>query len=98
MLFRSRFLNRIKLLKHLKIDPVKETLFTSDSQSAKEIIKYLNNLEGVEGFIYKNYSPEGTRGQTYSRKYFTGDNSKRIDAIREKIEEWKKSNLINEQE
>jgi len=87
-----------KLLKHLKIDPVEETLFTSDSQNAKEIIKYLNNLEGVEGFIYKNYSPEGTKGQTYSRKYFTGDNSKRIDAIREKIEEWKKSNLINEQE
>lgn len=87
-----------KLLKHLKIDPVEETLFTSDSQNAREIIKYLNNLEGVEGFVYKNYSPEGTKGQTYSRKYFTGDNSKRIDAIREKIEEWKKSNLISEQE
>jgi len=87
-----------KLLKYLKIDPVEETLFTSDSQNAKEIIKYLNNLEGVERFIYKNYSPEGTRGQTYSRKYFTGDNSKRIDAIRKKIEEWEKSNLINEQE
>jgi len=87
-----------KLLKHLKIDPVEETLFTSNSQSAKEIIKYLNNLEGVEGFIYKNYSPEGTKGQAYSRKYFTGDNSKRIDATREKIEEWKKSNLINEEE
>ena len=87
-----------KLLKYLKIDPVEETLFTSNSQNAKEIIKYLNNLEGVERFIYKNYSPEGTRGQTYSRKYFTGDNSKRIDAIRKKIEEWEKSNLINEQE
>ncbi|MBU4579477.1 DNA adenine methylase [Patescibacteria group bacterium] len=87
-----------KLLKHLKINPVEETLFISDSQSAKEIIKYLNNLEGVEGFIYKNYSPEGTQGQTNPRKYFTGDNAKRIDAIREKIEEWKKSNLLNEQE
>ena len=87
-----------KLLKYLKINPVEETLFTSDSQNANEIIKHLNNLEGVEGFIYKNYSPEGTRGQTYFRKYFTGDNSTRIDAIREKIEEWGKSNLINEQE
>jgi len=87
-----------KLLKYLKIDSVEETLFTSDSQNAKEIIKYLNNLEGVDGFIYKNYSPEGTQGQSYSRKYFTGENSKKIDAIREKIEEWKKSNLINEQE
>lgn len=88
----------VKLLKHLKINPIEETLFTSESQNAKEIIKYLNNLEGVEGFIYKNYSPEGTQEQTYSRKYFTGENAKRIDAIREKIEEWKKSNLINEQE
>ena len=87
-----------KLLKHLKIDPVEETLFTSDSQNAKEVIKYLNELEGHEGFIYKNYSPEGTKSQTYVRKYFTGDNAKRIDAIREKIEEWKKANLINEQE
>ncbi len=87
-----------KLLKHLKIDPVEETLFTSDSQNAKEIIKYLNNLEEIEGFIYKNYSPEGTRGQTYVRKYFTGDNAQKIDAIREKIEEWKKLNLINEHE
>lgn len=87
-----------KLLKHLKINPAEETLFTSDSQNAKEVIKYLNELDGEEGFIYKNYSPEGTRGQTYVRKYFTGDNAKRIDAIREKIEEWKKANLINEQE
>jgi adenine-specific DNA-methyltransferase len=87
-----------KLLKHLKIDPVEETLFTSDSQNAKEIIKYLNNLEGSEGFIYKNYSPEGTKGQPYIRKYFTGVNSKKIDLIREKIETWKKSNLINRQE
>jgi len=88
----------VKLLKHLKIDPVEESLFTSDNQSAKDIVKYLNNLEGIEGFIYKAYSPEGTQGQTYVRKYFTGDNAKRIDAIREKIEEWKKLNLLDEQE
>ena len=88
----------IKLLKHLKINPVEESLFTSENQSAKEIVKYLNEIKDIEGFIYKNYSPEGTRGQTYARKYFTGDNAKRIDAIREKIEEWEKSNLLNEQE
>ena len=87
-----------KLLKHLKIDPIEETLFTSDSQNAKEIIKYLNNLKELEGFIYKNYSPEGTQGQNHHRKYFTGNNAKKIDAIREKIEEWKKTNFINEQE
>jgi adenine-specific DNA-methyltransferase len=88
----------VALLKHLEIDPVDETLFTSESQNAKEIIKYLNNLDGIEGFIYKNYSPGGTYGQTYSRKYFTDDNAKKIDAIREKIEKWNKLNLIKEQE
>ena len=67
-----------KLLKHLKINPVEETLFTSENQNAKEVIKYLNNLDGIEGFIYKNYSPEGTRGQVYSRKYFSGENSKKL--------------------
>lgn len=87
-----------KLLKYLKITPSKETLFTDDNENAKKIIEYLNNLTGVEGFIYKNYSPEGTKGKNYSRKYFTSDNSKKIDAIREKIEEWEKSNLITEQE
>jgi adenine-specific DNA-methyltransferase len=88
----------VKLLKHLKINSVEELLFTSDSQNAKEVIKYLNELESAEGFIYKNYSPEGTQGQTYVRKYFTGDNAKKIDAIRERIEDWKKASLINEQE
>jgi len=88
----------LKLLKHLKIDPVEATLFTTESQNAKEVIKYLNNLEGKEGFIYRNYSPEGTKGQAYVRKYFTGENAKKIDAIREKIEEWKNKELINEQE
>lgn len=87
-----------KLLKHLKINPVEETLFTSDSLNANEIIKYLNELEGVEGFIYTNYSPEGTQKQAHARKYFTGDNAKKIDAIRQKIEEWKMSGLVNEKE
>ena len=87
-----------KLLKHLKIDPFEETLFTSESQNIKEIIKYLNDLDGAEGFIFKNYSPEGTHGGTYVRRYFTGDNAKKIDAIRNKIEKWKEKNIINKEE
>lgn len=87
-----------KLLKYLKIDPVEETLFTDESRSAKEIIKYLNNLDGIESFIFKNYSPEGTQDQTYVRKYFTGENAKKIDAVREQTEKWRKKHLLNERE
>ena len=59
---------------------------------------YLNGIDGIEGFIYKNYTEEGTVGNQYSRKYFIAKNGKKIDAIRIKIEDWYKSKLINENE
>ena len=60
--------------------------------------EYLNKLDGVKGFIYNNYSPSGTINSDYKRQYFTDENASKIDAIRQKIEEWKLLNLINEQE
>lgn len=87
-----------KLLKFLQIDPIEETLFSHDSQNAQEILKYLNQLEGEEGFFYKNYSDEGTKNAEYHRMYFTGENAKKIDVIRETIETWRKQKLLNENE
>ncbi len=57
-----------------------------------EKINELENLEGVEGFIYKNYC----LGSGSKRQYFSDENGKRIDAIRRKIESWKKKNEIDE--
>lgn len=65
---------------------------------AKVVICYLDNLEGVEGFIYKNYCPAGTNKKEFKRMYFTNDNGKKCDAIRIKIEEWKNKKYINEDE
>ncbi len=59
---------------------------------------YLNGLNGKKGFIYKNYSPKGTYKKKFKRQYFTDDNARKIDAIRMKIEKWKKKKLINENE
>ena len=53
-------------------------------------IDYLNNLKGIEGFIFNNYSEKGNAG----RLYFSSDNGKKIDAIRQKIETWKSNNQI----
>lgn len=54
------------------------------------VLSYLNQLQGIEGFFYKEYSPEGShKNSQWERKYFTEDNAKKIDAIREKIKEWK---------
>ncbi len=44
---------------------------------------YLNSLEGIEGFIYKNYCA----GSNSGRNYFTDINGKKCDAIRTKLEE-----------
>lgn len=66
----------------------------------EKIVQYLNDLPGLKGFIYSNFTEEGTGefGSKYTRKYFTGENGKRIDAIRSKIEEWHNAGLITDTE
>ncbi len=59
---------------------------------------YLNSLPGVEGFIYKNYTPGGSKELKQPRMYFSDENGKKIDAIRQKIESWKKEDLLTEAE
>jgi adenine-specific DNA-methyltransferase len=51
----------------------------------------LNNLEGTKGFIFQNYSEKGKAG----RLYFSAENGKKIDAVREEIELWKTQKKIN---
>ena len=58
----------------------------------RELVDELDNLEGVEGFIYKNYCV----GSGSERQYFSDENGKRIDAIRQEIEAWKNVKRINE--
>lgn len=68
------------------------------SYPLKIVVGYLNTLEGVEGFIYKNYTPSGTKELSQPRMYFIDENGKKIDAIRQQIENWKNKNLISETE
>ena len=55
------------------------------------ILDYINNLDGVEGFIYKNYC----EGSGSERNYFTDYNGKKCDAIRIEIERMYNSGEIN---
>ena len=63
-----------------------------------ELIDKLNSLNGIEGFIYKNYSYGGTEGQEFRRMYFSDYNAKKCDAIRRQIEDWLNENYINQNE
>ena len=58
----------------------------------RELIDELDNLEGLEGFIYKNYC----LSLESERQYFSNENGKKIDAIRQKIEDWRINGRINE--
>ena len=58
-------------------------------------INELNSLEGVEGFLYKNYTFEGTMDQEFPRMYYTKENAMMIDAMRMKIEEWHEDEIIS---
>lgn len=49
---------------------------------------HLNALPAAQGFFYRNYSPEGSAQLALPRRYFTGENAGRIDAVRQAIEDW----------
>lgn len=58
----------------------------------EERFNFLNNLKQSEGFVFKNYSENGKEG----RLYFSSENGKKIDAIRQQIEIWKNADEITE--
>lgn len=63
-----------------------------------KVVNYLNKLEGKEGFIYNNFCSEGSKDKKFKRNYFSSKNAKKIDAIRDTIEEWFKKKLITKAE
>jgi adenine-specific DNA-methyltransferase len=56
-----------------------------------DVLKILNSIEPKKGYVFDNFAPSGSA----KRQYFSDANAMKIDAIRDKIEDWKKQNLIN---
>ena len=83
----EKLLNTINTTNHLLFD-----------NNLSKVVNYLNDLPLEEGFISKNYTPEGTQNLEIPRMYFTYENGKTIDTLRIQIERWKTGNLINEYE
>ena len=64
------------------------------SEELSELIKKCNELSMKEGLIYNNFSPT----ETCERMFFTNENAKKADAIREFIqEEYLKSRITKNQ-
>lgn len=58
------------------------------------VFEYLNLIKPKAGFITKNYSPFGG----CDRMYLSIENAKMVDAVRDKIQEWKSDGLISNSE
>lgn len=58
----------------------------------------LNDCSPKEGFVWREYSPASTKIVGFERRYFTEANAKKIDAIREQIQEWLFQGIITETE
>lgn len=76
-----------KLLRKLNFQST--SLFASP---LRIVVEYLNQIEQKEDFIFQNYTPNG------NRMFYSDENGKIIDAIRQQIETWKTENLISENE
>ena len=63
----------------------------SYSDKLQSILDECNNLEGIEGLIYQNYSEH----DKCSRMFFTANNAKKCDAIRNHIELLHTNKIIN---
>ena len=83
----SALIKEIPELKNIKIEKRKNF-----------VCSYLSDLKGAKGFVYNNYCFGGTKSQHEPRQYFSDENGMRCDAIRQKIEKWKKENLISDDE
>ena len=85
---------KIKFLKLIKYIPQ----LKNSSNRKKTVCDYLSNLAGKKSFIYNNYCWGGTKNTKNLRQYFSDENGMLCDAIRTKIENFKKQDLITKDE
>ncbi len=89
-------INNIPSFSNLRIKNL--SLSREPRERIYQILNYLNALGGVNGFIYKHYTPASKDIDGVERKYFTIENGMKIDAVRIKIEEWFGEGYISEDE
>ncbi len=64
----------------------------SQPLSPQPYLEELNQVEGFDGFIFTTYCA----GSGSGRQYFSDENGRRIDSMRLQIEEWHKTEVIDE--
>lgn len=72
---------------------------SENSRMYLSVIEHLNQLSPIEGYFFTEFSPSGRPANGCpGRKYFTSENARKIDAIRDEINHWIASRLITTEE
>ncbi len=71
--------------------PVFRDLWQPGEMAALEVLAYLNGLPPQEGPFFEAYGEGGTAG----RLYFSRDNAMRIQAIRDRIQDWEHAGKLS---
>ena len=78
----------IVLNEYPKFDNLKILNISSEPEKrVRQVLEFLNKSIGIEGFIFKHYTPASKITDGIKRKYFSEENGKKIDSIRKTIEE-----------
>ena len=81
-----------KVITHLKLKG-------SEPTGYEQVLQHLNLLPEKESYFYNEFSPDGKPSNgSPSRKYFTSQNAKKIDAIREQLNVWIENALVTPEE
>ena len=65
------------------------------SISYTRLLERLARLPARGGFLTEHFTPAGQAGAAHGRMYFTPENARRIDTVREAIREWREANLVD---
>ena len=90
--------NAVPTFAGLDLPPAPPSLFDTEMHRLEQVLHYLNNLPPAQGFIWNNYSDEGTRDQEHTRMFFSASNALRIDAVRGRIDQWRTAGAITDAE
>ncbi len=74
-----------------------DSLSINRDDNYSKVLSFLNDANGIKGYFYKEFSPEGSPANASKpRMYYTSNNAQKIDAIRDIIIDWNKNGYLSE--
>ncbi len=73
---------------------LKDFFSLDQSEPVTAVLDKISHLPGKSGYFYENFAPGGAQ----NRMFFTDENAKRIDSIRDSLDSWLAAGIITQDE